>query len=290
MTRMANRRVTIQDTTPRRSTNRMSVARFAAGSHRPPSWCNDEALRLLEEGLMPSPRIHDSTVIALAKFYRQRRGHSSTIEYARLREKMPAVVSAVELYESTNGAAQATIEALVLADEDRHRIASRVGAREETIAFYESSFFDIRSRLQHHAFIMDRVIGLNGIWKNPRKTYATALKLAGYLGSVAAVDVLTVGAGGPERWLNIREMSTALADRARFLSQIDATFTSREFTPKAIGHLFKVLEENQEWLKGGQFAQSPKDKLERTITRMFQANPNQGFTVPSPSSPIKSVP
>ncbi len=172
---MANRRVVIRDTTPRQLTNRMKAARLAAGPHRPPSWRNDVALRLLEESLLPSPRIHDSTLIALANFYRKRRGHSSTIEFARLRKNMSAVVGAVELYESTDGAAQATIEALVLADEDRHRIASRVGASDGAIVFYESLFFDIRSRLQQHAFIMDRVIGLNGTLKDPRKTYVTAI-------------------------------------------------------------------------------------------------------------------
>lgn len=58
------------------------------------------------------------------------------------------------------------LEALVLMDQEPDRIAERMRTTTEVVKLYESVFWDIRSRLSDHDFIVNRCVGLQNVGAN----------------------------------------------------------------------------------------------------------------------------
>lgn len=194
-------------------------ARRLAGPHRAVDWRDQEAFDLVVENRAPSPRLHDGVVTLLANFYRRRGDCRTAQERDRLAKMMPHVQSAVNLKEQAPEGVRCVLEALVLANQPRELIATRIGVTEESIEFFEQAFFDIRGRLAESQFIIDNVIRLREAGADGERFASAVVKMLSYYTGPACIDLVMVSRG--DEWTSIREVTSKLANRTRILLDLD---------------------------------------------------------------------
>ena len=245
-------------------------APLVAGRYRAPDWRDAEAQRLVQEGLLPSPRLHDKETTRLAHFYRQRQRCLTEFDLAAIYTSARHVSEAVELHELPCHGPRCVLEALVLADEQPGRIASRMGTTTQVVEVFEKAFFDIRSRLSRHDFVINHCIGLQNVAANRQDFACTAMKFFSYVAGVECIDLFTFGAGTPHRWQTVCELVSGISRRARVLLGVDAVQDGRFADPRARQDLLRMVESLEQW--SGTFGDeaAPKTKYERDAARLLE--------------------
>ena len=110
-------------------------------------------------------------------------------EKTNLRQRMPDVVSAWELYDDA-GSIGGVVQASVLARQSPTAIARRVSRNTDDIVAYEQLFFDVRDRLNAKYFIHMQALGGSDAGKTRQQRDAAALKSMAYYGGPLVLDAV----------------------------------------------------------------------------------------------------
>lgn len=242
-----------------------------AGRYRPPDWRNDSAQRLIEEGRVPSLRIHDDVTIELYDFCHRRQQCDTEHDLAALYQGASHVSEAVQMYELGCHGPCCVLESLVLADEDPDRIATRMTTTAEVVKFYEDAFWDIRSRLSDHDFIVNHCIGLRNAGADREKFACAAMKFVAYMTGSESINLFAFPAGAPNRWQSVGGLVSQIDRRARLLLRVDALQDGRFADPRAKRDLLRVMDSLQQWSDNYGDECSPQTKDERAVARLLDA-------------------
>ena len=195
---------------------------LVAGRYRAPNSRDIEVARLLDEGRVPSPRIHDEATIDLYDFRHRRRQCGTEFDLAAVHRGARDISAAVQMHDLGCHGPGCTLEALVLADANPERIAKRMATKVEAVNFYEQAFWDVRSRLSDHDFIINQCIGLQNMGANRKKLACAAMKFFAYLTGSTSVDLFAFPAGAPHQWQSVGDVVSAIGRRARLLVGFEA--------------------------------------------------------------------
>jgi hypothetical protein len=251
-------------------------AQLVAGFYRDPDWRDARARRLCEEGRVPSPRVDDETTIQLTDFYRQRELCRTEYDFAAVYQGASHVSEAVQMHELSCGGPGCVLEALVLAAETSDRIATRMRTTTEVVKFYENAFWDIRSRLSDHDFIVSHCIGLQNAGANGHQFGCAATRFFAYLTGKESIDLFAFPTGAPNRWQSMSELVSAIGRRARLLLGVGALEDGQFTDPRARRDLLRVIESLDEQ-SNNNFGdeRAPKTKDERIVAGLLEAMGNR---------------
>jgi len=216
-------------------------ARRLAGPHRLVDWRDQIAKDLVAEDRAPVPGHHDSDVTMLTHFYRRRRDCRTMHDHDRLARAMPHVFLAVQMREQASTGIRTVVDALVLANQPRESIATRAGVNEGPIEYYESLFFDVRTRLHDSPFILESVIRLREVDVDSEQFASAVVKLLSYYTGPASIDLLTIPRG--DQWTSIREVASKLTRRARILLHLDPNRNGPSAEVRRKQEILRVIEE-----------------------------------------------
>ena len=120
-----------------------------------------------------------------------------------LRQRTPGLVEAVTLYQTANPECLALLEGFILSGLSADEIADRFSLRTETIHWYETLCFDVRTRLSCDMFIVQQVLPQHKDYERfnmsadsnywPNLNLIKAYRTFGYYGGVVALELLAVG-------------------------------------------------------------------------------------------------
>jgi hypothetical protein len=175
------------------------------------------------------------------------------------------------MHELSCGGPGCILETLVLTDEDRDRIAMRMRTRVEVIKFYESGFWDIRSRLSDHDFVITRCIGLQKTGANGHQFSCAAMKLVAYTTGKESVDLFAFPTGAPYRWQSMGDLVSAITHRARLLLAADTLQEGRLADPRARRDLLRVIESLEKSNDSFGDESAPKTKDSRIVAGLLEA-------------------
>jgi len=217
-----------------------------AGRYRSPSWRDDAAGSLIDEGRVPSARIHDDVTNQLYDFRCRLQQCCTACDLAAVQNGARHVAEAVQLHELGCQGPRCKLEALVLADEEPERIAKRMATTASVVDFYEGAFWDVRTRLSSHDFIVNQCIGLQNVVVNREKLACAALKFFAYVAGRNSIDLFIFPTEAPDRWQSVGEVVSAINRRARLLLQVEALQDGRFIDPRAKRDLLRVIETLEE--------------------------------------------
>jgi hypothetical protein len=235
-----------------------------AGPHRAVNWRQQRAVDLVAEDRAPSRRLDDRVVTLLSHFYRRRRDCRSVHDRERLANAMPHVSSAARLHEEAPAGFRTVVEALVLANQSRERIAASVGMTEEAIEVFELGFFDVRDRLANSPFIIESVIRLHEADVDSQQFASAAVKLLSYYAGPACVGLLMIPRG--DQWISIREVASRFARRARILLHLGTNRGEWLADPRGKQEMLRAIEAIEAW--PGEFGD---EGIPRTEPQLLEA-------------------
>lgn len=163
------------------------------------SWRWERAGLVVDNTLPPSrKRDTDSWVAKAVKFRRRYDACLDQIDFALLSEAEPGIFWAHRLWATDPRNAyeiglKHELEARLLAECDDEQIEERMGLGPATIEAYEKLFFNVRPKLKHQGYILQRVLGpavqrgLNG------REYDLLWKLYGYMRGVHTLEYAISG-------------------------------------------------------------------------------------------------
>ena len=234
-----------------------------AGPHRAVDWREQRAVDLVAEDRAPSPRLDDRIVTSLTHFYRRQRDCRSRLDRDRLARAMPDVLSAVRLHKEAPAGFRTVVEALVLADQPRERIADNVGMTAEAIEFFELGFFDVRYRRDDSSFILDEVIRLHEADVDSQQFASAVVKLLSYYAGPACIGLLMIPRG--DQWISIREVASKFSRRARILLHLGTNRDEWLADPRGKQEMLRVIEAIEAW--PGEFGD---EGVPRTEAQLFE--------------------
>jgi hypothetical protein len=236
-------------------------ARRLAGPHRAVDWRDQMAQDLEAEDRAPVPGYHDPDVTLLTHFYRRRRDCQTMRDHDRLAKAMPDVLSAVNLHERAPVGVRTIVDAMVLANQPRESIVTRAGVNEGSIEYYESLFFDVRTRLHDSPFIIESVIGLRETGADSEQSAAAVVKLLSYYTGPASIDLLMIPRG--DQWISIREVASKFARRARILLHLDTNRSEWLADPRRKQEMLRGIEAIEEY--SGQYGDESVPRTEEQL-------------------------
>lgn len=244
---------------------------LVAGRYRAPNSRDIEVQRLIEEGRVPSPRIHDEATIELYDFCYRRRQCRTEFDLAAVYQGASHIAEAVHMHDLGCHGPGCTLEALVLADEDPERIAKRMATTEKVVNFYEQVFCDIRTKLSDHDFIVTQCIGLQTVGANREKLTCAAMKFFAYSTGSTSIDLFAFPAGAPHRWQSVSDMVSAIGRRARLSAAFEALQNGQFADPRAKQELLRVIEALEQSNDNHGDEVAPKTKDERIVANLLEA-------------------
>jgi hypothetical protein len=168
---------------------------------RSPNWRWERARWLRENST--NTKSYDDDAVKLAKNYQ-----TAMVLYGRskegqekIREDFPEIYHAYKIYVQEGGldyqAHRWSLEARVLANEDREAIAHKLRSSPSVIHCYEMLFFDVRDYLTCTDWISNNVLGRSIHDGVADRNYGLLWKLLGYAYGPHMVDALVVPATNP---------------------------------------------------------------------------------------------
>lgn len=162
-------------------------------------------------GKCRSRRSDDNWVRMAVKFLRRWSRCHEERDFLRLRDEMPAVYGAHDLFEATQSAIPWAIEARLLARESFEGIARKCGTTAEVIEAYTKLFFDVADALNSPDYIMGQVVGMAAFTDPAEAELGTYWRYLGYAGGPEVLDYVIDGRA------DCRERAEAfLAETTRF--------------------------------------------------------------------------
>ena len=242
-----------------------------AGRYRPPNWRDNAVKSLIDKGTVPSARIHDDATTQLYDFRRWLQQRCTAYDLAAVQGGARHVAEAVQTHELGCHGPRCTLETLVLVDEDRERIAKRMATTVPVVEFYELVFWDVRTRLSDHDFIINQCIGMQNVGANREKLACAATRLFAYLAGRGSIDLFAFPTGAPNRWQGVGNLVSAIVRRARLLLGAEALQDGRFTDPRAKRDLLRIIEtlEQSNDNYGDEIA--PKTKDERIVAGLLDA-------------------
>lgn len=136
---------------------------------------------------------------------------------------------------------RAEIEARVLADQPTEAIAQHGQISSAAVEAYEAVFFDVRSRLQAHGWIIYQAIGLKP--SGPLQDVALAWQYYGFMFGACALDALLAGAD--REVLETIGLPAYWSSRSRLPKEVQLSLLARslpEFGRKALKSLSRFVD------------------------------------------------
>ena len=190
----------------------------AFGPHDPfrsPNWRWERARWLRENS--KNTKSYDDDAVKLAKIYQ-----TAMVLYDRckegqekIREDFPEIYHAYKIYVQEGLDYQEhrwSLEARVLANEDREAIAHKLRSSPSVIHCYEMLFFDVRDYLTCTDWISHNVLGRSIHYGVADRNYDLLWKLLGYAYGPHMVDALVVPATNPVHASGPEQVNSAFSD------------------------------------------------------------------------------
>jgi len=261
-----------------RKTLRRINSEALAGPFRPTNWRHREAVSLISERRTPSPRLHDDITSRLAFAYQRLRNGRTLLDQLRIRKIDRDAYGAIGLRFDGSHRMRCLVEAMILADEEEEKIASRVGVASEVVHFYGEAYYDIRSRLGSRDFVLHAAICLDEARGDSEKLIDVAVRLFGYLGGTPAIDVLTASLGPSTENQTVSDTLSLLAKRARILLQLKILSTELGADPRLAKSVMEVVDsiENSSLVYGDEAApRNKKDVIEAELFALVRGEPGR---------------
>lgn len=170
----------------------MSVDFLPANPFRPAAWRWQYAVALASGELQPDRKL-DEWVRRAIRFQQARAKATTPAAESQLAYRFSDIYWATRLWDDIGDKSRkllkTELEARVLANDDRDRIAERIGTTEEVIAAYEKLFFDVAGKLKNRSYIMHCVIGPSLHHGLSERDYDVIWKMFGYAGGPLVLDV-----------------------------------------------------------------------------------------------------
>ena len=217
-----------------------------AGPYRRPEWRHDQASKLTAEGRLSSHRLHDEQTRMLTAFYQRLHQYRTDFDIHRVYRSAPTVTAAYRLFKAGQDGAREAVKGMVLAREPAAHIAELVGLKPEAVTFFEDGFFDVRSRLDKHEFVLNQVIGINRKPRSEEELLFKAMHFYAYLAGPLSLEVFRFYVSRPVRWQHISEVLEDIELRARALLQFTTVGPDGQVSQNVSRELMKLLEWNRE--------------------------------------------
>lgn len=253
---------------------------------RPVDWRVRIAEDLVDRDRALLPGGHDHLTAEAVRFLRWERCCRSQVDRRRLRNRMPDLAAAFEVWRNLGGTARSVLEARVLADEPVQEIAKRIGLGPQAVASYEGVFFDVRDRLHCVDLILHEVIGLYGLDARERLEYGKVWKLLAYLGGTAALESVTLSGWTGGRLSSLSELLPALSASARTVlhgRMAAAVPMLPGCNPRTAGQMVKLFDELDAKVPENVI---PPSRMEREVASLTRYKESVG--VPFPSLTLRS--
>lgn len=134
--------------------------------------------------------IDDPAVVMAKRFLSLFVKCQTEYDFECLSLKMPGIFYAHRIWKAENCKDKAIIEARILSGQSPEVIAERASTSPEVIRWFEKLFFDVRGRLHHRDWVINRVLGPTIHTKLYENEFELLIKLYALIGGPLVVDSL----------------------------------------------------------------------------------------------------
>jgi hypothetical protein len=161
-----------------------------ADPYRAVDWRWQLGVELAEDVEGPFRCSNDVGVREARRFWTQWRRCRDDADRRLLAGRMPSVYHAFSIYRDPGRIIRPALEARLLADESPDAIADKQATAPSVVQAYECLFYDVRNRLRHRDYIVNKVIGPRLHCGEAGWDHEVVWKFFGFVGGPLVLDVV----------------------------------------------------------------------------------------------------
>ena len=243
--------------------------------HRPPDWRFRRVLSCFQHRRRLA-RSDDQGTLRLFHFLRRlcvRQDEATEMQLAR---GEPDQWLAHQLHQDIESDLRWVVEARLLSGEPRKDIAAKTGVRAKAISIYESSYFDVQSRLHCSDFICRDVINSGYTGGSAQSKEIRMLKFVGYACGSQTLDTILWGGNPAHCSSGNADPGTQLADHASISIREKLLAAVRSLDPgheKGVREILRVYTEMEKLRQNSGYGMPGSTDYEKHVASLLEQIP-----------------